>query len=96
MKDEFGGEMITKLFGLRAKTYSYLIDHSNENKKAKKTKNCVIKRKLKFEKYRNCLVATQLENKINYLEKNKINIDSLKSHKQFTRNNKSILKTAKI
>ena len=25
-----------------------------------------------------CLKATQLENKINYLEKNKINIDSLK------------------
>ena len=38
MKDEFGGEMITKLVGLRAKTYSYLIDDSNENKKAKETK----------------------------------------------------------
>ena len=38
MKDEFGGEMITKLVGLRAKTYSYLIDDSNENKKANETK----------------------------------------------------------
>ena len=31
-----------------------------------------------FENYENCLEATQLENKIKHLEKNKINIDSLK------------------
>ena len=36
------------------------------------------KRKLKFENDRNCLEATQRENKINYLEKNEISIDSLK------------------
>ena len=30
------------------------------------------KRKLKFENYKNCLEATQLENKINYLEKIKL------------------------
>ena len=35
-------------------------------------------KKLKFENYKNCLEATQLDNKINYLEKNKINIDNLK------------------
>ena len=29
---------------------------------------CVIKRKLKFENYKNYLEATQLENKINYPE----------------------------
>ena len=32
---------------------------------------CVVKRKLKFEYYKHCLEATQLENKINYLEKKK-------------------------
>ena len=32
---------------------------------------CVIKRKLKFENYKNSLEATQLENKISHLEKNK-------------------------
>ena len=36
------------------------------------------KKKLKFENYKNCLEATQFENETNYLEKNKINIDSLK------------------
>ena len=49
-----------------------------KRKKKKHTKNYVIKRKLKFENYKNCLEATQLDNKIEYLEKNKINIDSLK------------------
>ena len=40
--------------------------------KKKKTKNYVIKRKLKFEDYRYCLEATQLESEINQLEKNKL------------------------
>ena len=38
------------------------------DKKAKCTKKCVIKRKVKFENYKNCLGVSQLENKINYLE----------------------------
>ena len=65
MKDELGGKNVVKFVGLKAKTYSYLIDDNNEDKKAKGTKKCVIKRKLKFENYKNCLEATQLENKIN-------------------------------
>ena len=40
-------------------------------KKSKGTKNCIIKRKLKFENYKNCVEATQLENKINHLQKNR-------------------------
>ena len=60
------------------KTYSNLIDDSREDEKAKGTKKFVIKKNFKFKNYKNCLEATQLKNKINYLEKNKINIDSLK------------------
>ena len=33
---------------------------------------------MKFEHYKNCLEVTQLENKINNLEKNKTDIDSIK------------------
>ena len=66
-----GPKFMTKFLPLRAKTYSYLIDDGSEDKKAKDTKKCVIKRKLKFENYKNCLEANQLYNKINYLEKNK-------------------------
>ena len=93
MKDELGGKIIRKFVGLRAKAYSYLTEDGSEDKKAKGTKKCVIKRKLKFENYKNCLEATQLENKINYLEQDKINIDSLKkNHEKFIKKKKLILK----
>ena len=70
MKDELGGKIMTIFVGLRAKFYSYLIDDGSEDKKARATKKCVIKRKLELENFRNCLEATQLDYKINYLEKN--------------------------
>ena len=63
-----------KFVGLRAKTYSYLINYVSKDKKSKATKKCVIKMKHSFENYENCLKATQLENKLNHQEKNKINI----------------------
>ena len=72
MKDELGRKMMTKFVRLRQKTCSYLIDDSRKDKKAKGTKRCVIKTKLKFENYKSCLETTQLERKINYPEKNKI------------------------
>ena len=78
MKDELSGQIMKEFFGLRAKTYSYLKDNNDEDKKSKGTKNCVIKIKLEFEDYKSCFEAAQIENKINYLQKNKINIDSLK------------------
>ena len=77
IKDELGGKIIKEFAGLRAKTYSYLNDNNDEHKKAKDTKQCVIKGKLKF-KTKNCLEAAQIENKINNLEENKIDVDNLK------------------
>ena len=69
MKGELGGKIMKELLGLKAKTYSYLIEDGSEDKKAEGTETCVTKRDLKFENYKNCLEATQLENKINRLEK---------------------------
>ena len=89
MKDELGGQ-ITKKIGLRAKTYSYLKDNNDEDKMAKGRKTCIIKRKLTFKDYKKCLKSAQIENKINYLGKNKIDADSLK---EITKYNKVILKT---
>ena len=55
------------IFGrLRAKTYNYLIGDGSEEG----TKKCVIQRKLIFQNYKNCLEATQFDDKINYLGKN--------------------------
>ena len=68
MKNVLCEKITTKVVGLRAKNYSYLIDDVGEEKQAKGMKKCAIKRKLKFQNYKNCLEATQLENKINYLE----------------------------
>ena len=54
MKDELGGKIMTEFVSLVPKTYSYLIDDDNTDKKAKGTKKCVIKRILKFNDYKNC------------------------------------------
>ena len=49
--------------------------------------------KAKKKNYKSCLEATELENKINYLEKNKIDIYSIKqNYNKLIKNNKSILK----
>ena len=94
MKDKLGVKIITKYFGLREKTYSYLIDNGSKDKRAKGTKKCVIKRKLTFKNYKSCLESTKLENKINHLEKSKTDIGHIKKiNKKFIRNNKLILKT---
>ena len=70
--------------GLRAKAYSYLKDKNNEDQKAKGTKKCVIKRKLKFKDDKNCSEATQLENKISNQEKYETDVDIVKKdHKKF-------------
>ena len=55
MKDELGGKIITEFVTLRPKTYSYLTDDDKEDKKAKGTKKCVIKKMIKFNDYKKCL-----------------------------------------
>ena len=44
MKDELGGKIITEFVTLRPKTYSFLTDDGKEDRKAKGTKKCIIKR----------------------------------------------------
>ena len=56
MKDELGGKIITEFVTLRPKTYSCLTDDGKEDKKNKGTKNCIIKRMIKFDDYKKCLL----------------------------------------
>ena len=60
MKDELGGEIITEFVTLRPKTYSYLTDDSKEDKKAKGTKKCVIKKMIKFDDFKKCLLNDEV------------------------------------
>ena len=46
MKDELGRKTMTQFVALRPKSYLYLMDDGNIDKKAKGTKKCVIKKYL--------------------------------------------------
>ena len=48
-KVELGAKIIPEFVSLRPKAYAYLDYYSNEHKKAKGTKKCVIKQKLMFQ-----------------------------------------------
>ena len=54
-KDEVAGRQITHFVGLRPKMYSFKIEDSNTTKKLKGIKKNVIKKKIEFEDYVECL-----------------------------------------
>ena len=60
MKNELGGKIIAEFVAFRPKTYSYLMGDGWSYKKAKGTKKCVIKRKLKFNDYKDCLLNNEI------------------------------------
>ena len=82
MKDELGGQSMKEFVWLRAKIYSYLKENNDEDKEAKGTKTCVIKWKLKFQDYKNCLKASQILNIIKYLERKETDVDCFKEDKK--------------
>ena len=59
-KDELGGKIRTEYAGLRPKTYSYLMDDGSNDKKSVGTKKWVIKRRLKFNDYKDCLFKNEI------------------------------------
>ena len=66
MKDELGGKIMTEFVALRPKTYYYLMADGNSdsgthvNKKFRGNKKCVIKRRLKFNDYKDCLLNSEI------------------------------------
>ena len=67
-KDELGGKIMTEFSALRAKVYAYVTEDDSVHKRAKGTKNCIIKREIMFEHYKYCLfnsktnkIATKIE-----------------------------------
>ena len=71
MKDELGRKMITEFVTLIPKTYSYLTDDCKEDKKTKGTNKCVIKRMIKFNDYKNCLLKDEVVLKLQQRFKSK-------------------------
>ena len=67
MKDGLGRKIMTEFAASRPKLNSYLADYNDKNIKTQGTKKYII----------NCLEATQPENKVNQLQKNKVDVDSL-------------------
>ena len=55
-KDELGGKIITEFCALRAKAYAYRLDDDTEEKKAKGTKKCIVKRELTFKNHMDSLL----------------------------------------
>ena len=60
MKDKLGGKIMTEFPALIPETYSYLMHHGNNDKKAKGTKKCIVKRILKFNDYKCCLLNNEI------------------------------------
>ena len=60
MKDELVGKIITEFVTLKPKTYSFLTDDGKEDKKATGTKKCVVKKMIKFNDYKKCLLNDEV------------------------------------
>ena len=60
MKDELGGKIITEFVTVRPKTYSYLTDDGKEDKQAKGTTKFVMKKMIKFNDYKKCLLNDEV------------------------------------
>ena len=59
MKDELGGEIMEEFVALRPKMYAYKVE-SKESKKCKGVKKCVMKKDIKFEDYKRCLMSGEM------------------------------------
>ena len=59
-KDESGRKIMIEFVGLRTKTYAYLMVDGTEHKKAKGTKQCVIKRRHMVKNFKDCLFNNKI------------------------------------
>ena len=62
MKDELGGDIMREFVALRPKMYAYKVE-SKEFKRCKGIKKCVVKKDIKFEDYKRCLMTGEMEYK---------------------------------
>ena len=63
-KDECGGKIMQEFVGLKAKLYSYkMYKGKEEEKRCKGVKQAVVKNKITFEDYKDCLLGNLTDEK---------------------------------
>ena len=60
MKDELGGDIMRESVALRPKMYTYKVE-SDEFKECKEMKKCMVKKDIKFEDYKRCLMTGEMK-----------------------------------
>ncbi|XP_023227411.1 uncharacterized protein LOC111627943 [Centruroides sculpturatus] len=81
MKDENNGKIMTKFVGLRAKMHAFKVENKEE-KKAKDIEKCVVKNKISFEDYKDCLFNNIKQCRtMNLIRSKKHKIYSMKANK---------------
>ncbi len=63
MKDECGGKQIVEFVGLQSKLYAYKMDEGEEEKKCKGVKKNVVRNKITFDDYRDCLFGGEQQHR---------------------------------
>ena len=55
MKDELGGKIMTEFIALRPKMYAYKKLDEKVTKRCKGTKKCIVKKRISFDDFKDCL-----------------------------------------
>ena len=89
MKDELGEKIMKEFVGFRAKTYCYLTDNNNEDKKHRKdTKKWIVKGKTKCEDYKQLLINNSESTGWNHFNYSKAFLDIYKNIEEYNPNKK--------
>ncbi len=64
MKDECGGKQVKEFVGLRHKLYSYKMEDGDETKECKGVRKNVVRNKITFEDYKDCLLTGKEQHRI--------------------------------
>ena len=81
MKDELGGNIMREFIALRPKMCAYKIE-SDEFKKCKGIKKCVVEKDIKFEDYKRCLMTGEMKYRLQMTFRSKLHkIATIKTNK---------------
>ena len=81
MKDELGGDIMRECVALRPKAYAYKVE-SKESRKCKGVKKCIVKKDIKFEDYKRCLMTGEMKHRSQLMLRSRLHkIVTIKTNK---------------